>query len=680
MQPTPNRKPNRLIHATSPYLQQHAYNPVDWFEWGEESLRKAVEEDKPLLVSIGYSACHWCHVMERECFENEEIAQLMNQHFVCIKVDREERPDIDQIYMEALQAMNQNGGWPLNIFLTPHQKPFYGGTYFPPSRWSQLLLSVHQAFQSRRKEIDESSNELTHQLQTSDLQRFAQTPTDTSFEKENLDIMHQTLVKRFDFTWGGMDKSPKFVMPSIWQFLLRYHLYNAQSQALEMVSLTLLKMAQGGLYDQLCGGFARYSVDGAWFAPHFEKMLYDNAQLLSLYSEAYSLTQNERFKQIIEATCQWLKDEMTHPEGGFYSALDADSEGMEGKFYTWTLEELTRAVGRDSLVQQYFQITPTGNWEHGRNILKVPESDEKFRNENHLNIEAFTSTLAEEKQKMIQARMTRVRPGLDDKLLSGWNAMTVVGLTDVYKTFNQTLYLQMAIDAMLFLENRLIQNGMLLRSFKNKSGNTEAFLEDYGYLIQAYHQLYEVTFDENWIQKSEDWMNYVIQHFYDDEEKFFFYTSDKAEKLIQRKKEIFDNVIPSSNAIMARNLFRLGTLFEKNRWVEMASYMAASLQTNITSEPAYLSYWGMLLEEINYGITEIAIVGPQHQETRAQLQAKFLPFSIFCGTAKNSSLPLLKGRAAKDSKTWIFVCRNKTCLLPVTEVQDAINQIVKMST
>ncbi|HLZ16781.1 MAG TPA: thioredoxin domain-containing protein, partial [Cyclobacteriaceae bacterium] len=358
--------PNKLIHATSPYLLQHAHNPVNWQEWGGESLAEAKHADKPILVSIGYSSCHWCHVMERESFENKDVARIMNEGFVCIKVDREERPDIDHIYMEAVQAMGMNGGWPLNVFLTPDQKPFYGGTYFPPQNWVRLLVQIAKTFEVKRSEINQSAEDLANHLQRSDLDRFAREADTEIFKREKLDQAFDILRLKFDAKRGGIDKAPKFVMPTAWLWLLRYHFVSKNDEALDMVLLTLKQITRAGLYDQLGGGFSRYSVDGEWFAPHFEKMLYDNAQLLSLYAEAYSVTKDGHFKSIVYETVGWLQREMMHPDGGFYSALDADSDGAEGKFYTWTWKEMESAVGGAlESVAQYFHCTPNGNWEHG---------------------------------------------------------------------------------------------------------------------------------------------------------------------------------------------------------------------------------------------------------------------------------------------------------------------------
>ncbi len=659
------KQPNRLIHSTSPYLLQHAHNPVDWFEWGTEALTKAKQEDKPILVSIGYSSCHWCHVMERESFEVDDIAQIMNEHFVCIKVDREERPDIDHIYMEAVQAMGMNGGWPLNVFLTPDQKPFYGGTYFPPQNWAQMLLQLNKAFQQKRQDIDSSANDLIKHLNTSDLQRFAKEPGLEKFTSESLDKMFNILSSRFDHTWGGMEKAPKFVMPSVWLLMLRYHFITKNKEALHMVTHTLKKMAMGGLYDQVGGGFSRYSVDGRWFAPHFEKMLYDNAQLLSLYSEAYAVTQEDSFKNIVYETTEWLQREMMHPQGGFYSALDADSEGVEGKFYTWTYSELEEVLGAElKIIENYYQVTKEGNWEHGRNILHRKDDSPP------------SSQIINMREKLLQARTPRIRPGLDDKILTGWNAMTIQGLVDAYKAFGDPAFLELSLKAISFLETYLIYNGKVYRAFKNKRSETEGFLEDYAFLIQAYIALYQVTFNEEWLRKAELWTNFVMEHFYDMNESYFHFSSHSSEQLIAKKKEIFDNVIPSSNSVMARNLFHLGTMLDNSHWTTLATDMSSRLASIIESEPGYMSNWGILFAEINHGLAEVVITGSDALSKRNEMHRHYLPFSLTLGTATTSNLPLLQGKESGDGKTMIYVCFNKTCKLPVATVTEALDQLV----
>lgn len=652
---------NRLIHATSPYLLQHAHNPVDWHEWGEEAIAKAAKEDKPILVSIGYSACHWCHVMEKQSFENEDIARVMNENLVCIKVDREERPDVDQVYMEAVQVLGINGGWPLNVFLTPDQKPFYGGTYFPPAQWKQVVTRIGEAFKARRQEIEDSSNEITGYLNKSDLDRFASGEYPGELHAGMPLQMYNALAKRFDSRFGGIEKAPKFVMPSIWQFLLRYYRMSNQADALNMVALTLRQMTTGGLYDTVGGGFARYSVDGEWFAPHFEKMLYDNAQLLTLYSEMYACTKDTFYAGIVRSTADWLEREMTDKAGGFYSALDADSEGVEGKFYTWTMDEFRDALGTDAdAAAAYFHVTPDGNWEHRMNILMEKDPDPKAD---------------KWKQKLLEVRSSRVRPGLDDKILAGWNAMTVVGLVDAYNALGDRHYLELALGGARFIEESMMNGNTLYRSFKGKHSHTVGFLEDYGWLLAAYISLYQATFDEVWIRKAVSLCEYIILEFHDQSENYFNFSSGSAERLIARKKEIFDNVIPSSNAVMARNLFRLGTILGNQGWIDMSGKMAGRLAAMVAEQPTHMSHWGILIMEMIKGLSEIAIVGPEAISRRTKLAADFLPFVLLSGSNADSDLPVLKGKTTINGETAIYVCRDKTCRRPVTSVEEALKEL-----
>ena len=672
--------PNRLIDSASPYLLQHANNPVDWYEWGAEALAKAKEEQKPILVSIGYSACHWCHVMEHESFENNAIAELMNEHLVCIKIDREERPDIDQIYMEAVQAMGMNGGWPLNVFLTPEQKPFYGGTYFPPQNWAQLIRSLAQTFKEKKDEIYSSAEELTKHLNVNDLHRFAK-KDDVDLKLDELQKMVNILDSRFDNKWGGLEKAPKFVMPSIWQFLLRHHAItkSTTSRSLDMAALTLNKLHQGGIYDQLGGGFSRYSVDGEWFAPHFEKMLYDNSQLLSLYTEAYSITKNVDYKKVVYETFKWLEKEMTSsPQPtleqkelkALYSALDADSEGVEGKFYTWTFGELKLALGENTnIVANYFHATEEGNWEHGRNILIRTDADNIDQDDHPISI-------AEGKQKLLNVRSKRIRPGLDNKIICGWNAMAIQGLLDCYNAFGDDIFLTFAESIILFIETEMINDGKVYRTFKNKRSTTEGFLEDYAFLIQAYTSLYQSTFNERYLMQAARWCEYTLVNFYDTDQGFFHFTSGQAEPLIARKKEIFDNVIPGSNSVMARNLYHLGIMLDNESWKQNAITMAKQISSMITQEPAYMSNWGILLAEIIHGMAEVVIVGSEVETFRKKLASSHLPFALLMGTTHSSTLPIFEGRTSTDNKTRIYVCFNKTCKLPVESVQEAVGLIL----
>lgn len=667
-------KANRLIKATSPYLLQHAYNPVDWFEWGKEALEKAKKEDKPILVSIGYSSCHWCHVMERESFEDHDIAAIMNEHFVCIKIDREERPDIDQIYMDAVQTMGQNGGWPLNVFLTPDQKPFYGGTYFPPKNWSQLLIQISKAYREKKSEINSSAEKLSEHLAASNLSEYTKN-RDTRFQQQNLAEMFEKLSSRYDQKWGGLDKAPKFVMPSIWQYLLRYYVLSKNDEAKEMVIHTLKKMAKGGMYDLAGGGFARYSVDKEWFVPHFEKMLYDNAQLMSLYSEAYRSTKDEVFKEIVYQTAEWLDREMRSDAGAYYSALDADSEGMEGKYYVWTKPELDHILGTEAAqAMEYYSVSENGNWE-SNNILTQSLSDKEFIEKNNLNKEDFNEWKRKINSTLINERKNRIPPGLDDKILTGWNAMMIVGFLDAYIAFDDDQFLNKATKAMKFIETNLMEEQKLFRSYKGKHSQVGAFLEDYAFLIQAYINLYQCTFEEGYLEKANLWAAFVMENFYDQQEGYFHFTSNQAENLIARKKEIFDNVIPSSNAVMARNLIQLGTIMDNDEMKNIASEMILKLGPIIKSEPAYMSYWGIAYAEMVSGYAEIVIVGKGASAIKHEISLNYLPFSIFMGAEKSSSLPLLKDKSSPKGKVTIFVCYNKTCKLPVQTAAEALKQI-----
>jgi uncharacterized protein len=665
---------NQLIHATSPYLLQHAHNPVHWQEWNQEALAHAKLANKPILVSIGYSSCHWCHVMERESFEHNDIAAIMNEHFVCIKVDREERPDIDQIYMEAVQAMGMNGGWPLNVFLTPDQKPFYGGTYFPPKQWAQVLINVGKAWREKQSEIIESANDLSNHLNSSDLQRFSGLATKPDLAVA--EAMFQELKNRFDTVYGGQDKAPKFIMPTIWSWLLRYYYITKNTEALNMADHTLTMAACGGLFDQLGGGFARYSVDAQWFAPHFEKMLYDNGQLLSLYAELYTISKKELHADVLNKTINWLADEMTHAEGGFYSALDADSEGVEGKYYGWTWDEFRSVVGGDDadLLCAWFNLKETGNWEHGMNILTVPDSPAEFAASAQLDVAAIKQKVQAASVKLLTHRNKRVKPGLDDKILTGWNAMTIAGLVDAALALQNDTPLAMAQRAMKFIEKNLIHNRICYRSFKGRASATEGFLEDYAFLIQAYTKLYQATFQEDHLKQAGHWCQHTLNHFYDAAEGYFHFTSNHAEPLIARKKEIFDNVIPSGNSVMARNLLVLSDLLDKPDWHAIAITMITPLGGLMAKEPAYTSNWGMAMLESVQGFTEVAISGSECHALRQAFGATHLPFTLFAGSTEPSTLPLLIDRAPK-ADTLIYACRNRTCSLPVSTITEALVEI-----
>lgn len=655
---------NRLAHETSPYLLQHAQNPVDWFPWGKEALDKAKAENKPILVSIGYSACHWCHVMEHECFEKEEVAEVMNRYFINIKVDREERPDVDAVYMDAVQAMGVHGGWPLNVFLMPDGKPFYGGTYFPKPNWLKLLQAVDTGFKNSQEELQKSAEGFTQNMLFKDSEKYGLVPESEIFTKDDLKVMAEKLSSTFDDVWGGFERSPKFPMPSIWAYLLRY-VHETKDQAiLHHVQLTLNRMAMGGIYDQLGGGFARYSVDGEWFCPHFEKMLYDNGQLVSLYSEAYSLTGVALYKEVVYETIAWLTREMTNEEGGFYSALDADSEGVEGKYYVWTKTEIEQILGKDAeAFCKNYQVTKAGNWEHGVNIL--------WKDQPSLNAD-FKEQIA----KLNAIRNTRIRPGLDDKILCSWNSLMLKGLIDAYRTFGDESFLTLAIQNANFIKDKFIVGEQLMHSYKNGETKIMGFLEDYATLIDAYLNLYQATFEENWLHYAEKLTLYAYENFWDEEDELFFFTDKNAEELIARKKEIFDNVVPSSNSIMARNLYTLGLILEREDFGLLSKLMLSKMKNLLLKNVDYLTNWACFATQMVTKTPEIAIVGDDFLTFRKQIDQQFFPNKVLTGTATESQLPLLQHRTTKEGETLIFVCYDKTCQLPVKTVEEAWVQIV----
>ncbi len=668
--------PNRLIHESSPYLLQHAYNPVDWYPWVPEALEKAGREDKPIIVSIGYSACHWCHVMERESFENGSIASYMNTHFVCIKVDREERPDIDQIYMDAVQAMAVQGGWPLNVFLTPGQKPFYGGTYYPPQSWMQLLKNVIKAFTGQRKELFESAEQITGIIGRSEVDKFRLAPKEETYETEKLAPSVKAMQENFDRIFGGMNKAPKFPMPSLWVYLLRYGYFTADKGLSDHVLFTLEKIARGGIYDQAGGGFARYSVDEGWFAPHFEKMLYDNGQLIGLFSEAYICSGNALFKEVVEETATFMERELMNDEGGFYSALDADSEGVEGKYYTWTSDEFKAVLGDESdFWIGFFGLEAQGNWENGSNILTRLESNKAIAKAFGISEKKAAEKLKIVKEKLYRHREKRIRPGLDDKILASWNGLALKGLAQAYEAFQDERLLSLAQKNAGYLIRFHVEGDRL---FRTKAGHRNAitgYLDDYAFVIEGLISLYQVTFDEHLLEKAKELTDHTLTYFYDENEKLFYYTGADNDALITRKKEIFDNVIPASNSSMAANLYFLGLLYDEGRYLDIAEQMVSLMSGLLYKEPSYLSNWGLLYLMYARPFAEIAITGEDCQKVRKELSGYYQPNRLFCGTANRSGLPLLQNRGSKD-KTTIYVCYNKSCKLPVHTAREAAAQMM----
>ena len=664
---------NHLANSTSPYLLQHANNPVDWYPWGAPALDKAKKENKLIIVSIGYSACHWCHVMEHESFENDSIAAVMNKYFVCIKVDREERPDIDQIYMSAVQLMSGRGGWPLNCICLPDQRPIYGGTYFRKNDWASLLFNLADFYTQKPKEAEEYAVRLTEGIQKYETIDFIKEQQE--YSKDDLKLIVDKWKKQFDMVEGGLGSSPKFPMPNNWQFLMRYAYLMNDSEIAQAVTLTLKKMAFGGIYDHIGGGFARYSVDGRWHVPHFEKMLYDNAQLISLYAEAFTFKSSTLYKQVVDEIITFTLRELTSPNGGFYSALDADSEGVEGKFYTFTKADIQGILGDEAeLFCIYYNITDEGNWEEEQtNVLFRKEKDLQLANKLGLPLELLVEKIEASRKKVFEVRALRVRPGLDNKILASWNGLMLKGLCDAYRTFNNPAYLDIALKSAWFiLDNMTHGEGRLSRIYKGENNDSVAFLDDYANVIDALIALYEVTFDEKWLGHSIELADYAIAHYYDPANGIFYFTADDEEQLIARKSEIMDGVIPSSNSVMARNLKKLGLLFDDAEYLEISAQLLRNIMPHMAKYGSAYSNWAMLLLDEVFGVYEVAVTGVNYETIRIEIENNYIPNKIILGGTKGS-LPLLMDKFG--DKTQVFICKDKTCSLPVYNTVDALKQI-----
>ena len=666
---------NHLAGQSSPYLLQHAKNPVDWYPWGDEALAKAKAENKLLIISVGYAACHWCHVMEHESFEDSTVANLMNEHFVAVKVDREERPDVDDVYMTACHLASGKGcGWPLNAFALPDGRPVWAGTYFPKKNWIEILTYFSKLHQEEPEKLQEYASQIMDGINGNEQVLFNE--NDPSFTDANLVGITNSFLSNIDFKKGGRDGSPKFPMPNNYQFLLSQYFHTKDEKTLEAVTTTLDNMANGGIYDHLGGGFARYSTDADWKVPHFEKMLYDNGQLVSLYSEAFMVTKNPLYQQVVEETLQYIKREMTDESGGFYSSLDADSEGVEGKFYVWTKEELT-AVLQDEmalkLFADYYQVSNKGNWEH-TNVLhrKKPIADLAKRwNQSE---EQIIASINASKEKLLTAREKRIRPGLDDKILTSWNALMLKGYVDAYRAFGKQEYLQAALDNAHFINNNMLQgDDRLNRNYKDGKSVINAFLDDYALTAEAFIALYQVTFDEKWLKKAEGLSNYSILHFFDTKSGMFNYTSDVDPPLIARKKEISDNVIPASNSTTAKNLYTLGLYFYNQDMLKISKQMIHNIAGQIeqSPQPNFYSNWCSLYSLLVHPPYEVAVVGTDYKDHHQNLYSQYLPNALLLGGATEGSLELLQEKL-QEGETFIYVCQNKVCKLPVQDVVKAV--------
>ncbi|MCC7523387.1 MAG: thioredoxin domain-containing protein [Chitinophagaceae bacterium] len=668
---------NHLKNESSPYLLQHAHNPVDWYPWGEEALRLAQEQDKPILISIGYSACHWCHVMEEESFEDEVVAAIMNEHFVNIKIDREERPDLDQIYMNAVQTMTGSGGWPLNVFLTPSKKPFYGGTYFPPRSghgrpsWQQVLVSVASAFRDKRSEIESQAENLTGHLTKSNAFGIVPPKNNGSLRtREDFDSAFEHIMQSADTRDGGFGRAPKFPQTFSIQFLLRHNYYSQNEQALQQAVLSLNKMITGGIYDQLGGGFARYATDSEWLVPHFEKMLYDNALMIVALSEAYQLTKTPLYAETIRQTMSFVERELMNQDYGFFSALDADSEGVEGRYYVWEKSEIDNLLHEDAAIFcKYYDVTEEGNWD-GKNILNVRKPVIEFAAEHGWEVDRLNSTLHDGKTRLLENRSKRISPILDDKVLLNWNALMNYACSKAYAALGDENYRVLAERNMSYLFRIFADNDSKnwLHTVKNGVGKYPAFLDDYAFLIQALIALQEITANQEYLLKAKHLTETVIDNFSEPETGFFYYTHQHQKDIILRTKEIFDGATPSGNSIMAWNLHYLSLVFENTEWQARAAGMCDSLGAIMVKYPTSFGMWATILYDIFFGLNEIAVVGNRYKEVTSDIVAHFLPNKMIqSGPGDNTDYPLLTSRFVED-KTFIYLCRNYTCRQPVEKV------------
>ncbi|MEO1486027.1 MAG: thioredoxin domain-containing protein [Bacteroidota bacterium] len=675
-----NKHTNALIHETSPYLLQHAHNPVDWYPWNAETLAKAVSENKPILISIGYAACHWCHVMEHECFEDEEVAHIMNEGFINIKIDREERPDVDQIYMDAIQLMSGHGGWPLNIVALPDGRPFWGATYVPKEKWMNLLSQLQNVYHKEPKKVQEYAANLTRGI--SAVNDLTETEKTTGFNLEALKQSIASWAQAFDTFLGGYKRAPKFMMPNNWDFLLHYAHRVEDSELLEHVNTTLRRMAYGGIFDHVGGGFSRYAVDTKWHVPHFEKMLYDNAQLVSLYSKAYALTKNKLYKKTVQETINFVLEELQSPDGGFYASLDADSlnkDGIlhEGAFYVWEKDELESHLKDDyDVFQSYFNINSYGLWEEDNSYVLIRD---KSKDEVAAQFDIAISELEERIQNSLnilkQERETRSRPRLDDKILCSWNALMLNGFVDAFRYLEEPKYLRLALDTATFIKDKLFtEAGGLYRNHKAGKSTIHGFLEDYATVIEAFINLYQVTFDETWLLTAKALLTFSQKHFYDAVTGMFYFTADFDEKLIRRTIETGDNVISASNSIMAKNLFFFHKLYPQEVYGTLVDLMLETIAPTLEKYPSSHANWLNLILYRDTPFYEIVVTGKNYQKVALEFISQYLPHMILAASAEEGGLPIQQQKHVSD-KTLIYVCQSGACSLPVESIESAQEQL-----
>ena len=670
---------NLLSQETSPYLLQHANNPVHWKAWNTNSLAEAKEKNSLIIISIGYSACHWCHVMEHESFEDQDVADVMNKSFVNIKVDREERPDVDAVYMKAVQLMTRRGGWPLNVVTLPDGRPIWGGTYFRKEEWMETLGQLQEVYHSNPEKVIDYAEKLHQGIQS--ISVIENEKSKTTLNQEDLIPLVEKWAAEFDLDFGGMSRAPKFMMPNNYHFLLRFAFQKNDMKLFDFVNLTLTRMAYGGIFDTVDGGFSRYSVDNKWHVPHFEKMLYDNGQLISLYSDAYKLTKNSLYKEVIQKTLSFVERELMNSEGGFYCALDADSLNAEnhleeGAFYVWKIPELKTIIGDDfDLFSQVFNINTFGLWEDGNYVLIQNKSLEAIAKSNNITISTLQKKKIFWEQILYIKREKRSKPRLDDKCLTSWNAIMLKGFVDAFKALEDKKYLDLALqNAHFIIKNLWSSEGNLFHNYKNEKSTINGYLEDYCFVIFAFISLYEVTFDEKWLHYAKQLTDYSLEHFYDEKSGFFAFTSNLDEALITSHFETEDNVIPASNSVMGKNLFQLSLYFENSYYEKVSQRMLQNIIPNIQYPSAY-SNWMDLAMNYSEENKELAICGHSALEYCSKINALYFPNVVLAGTKKVSSLPFLKDRFVAD-QTLFYLCQNKTCSSPSNDFQEIISNLI----
>ncbi|MEZ4858863.1 MAG: thioredoxin domain-containing protein [Flavobacteriaceae bacterium] len=675
---TTHKYTNDLINETSPYLLQHAHNPVNWKPWNAKTLEEAKQSKKLMVISVGYAACHWCHVMEHESFEDSTVAVLMNQHYISVKVDREERPDVDQTYINAVQLMTGNAGWPLNVITLPDGRPIYGGTYFKKEDWMTVLQQMQQLYEDEPQKLIDYANQLEEGIKSIDLVHFNK--SDIDFSEFNLEPIVQKWKNSLDTVYGGSRGAPKFMMPNHLAFFMRYAQKNKDKNLQNYVDRTLERMAFGGLYDQVEGGFSRYSTDEKWHVPHFEKMLYDNAQLVSLYSHAYALTKNPLYKDIVEETLAYVETEMTHEEGAFYSSLDADSltkegELEEGAYYTFSMETLQSHIPPQdwALFEDYYNINNYGKWEaEGTYVLIRNLNDEEIISKHNITLKDLSEKKESWKKLLKQYRKSLSKPRLDDKTLTSWNGLMIKAYVDAYKVFHNEAYLKAALkNGKFILSKQMHPSGALYHTYKEGKSSINGYLEDYASVIEGFIALYEVSLDETWIEKANELAMYAFKNFFDEEKHMFYFTSKEDAEIISRSFEYRDNVISASNSIMAKNLFVLAHHFDNEKYAITGLQMLKNIQPELEKYPSSFANWMDLLLHFQSKYYEIVVVGENASQLISELNSQYIPNKLIAGATESSTLSLLKERFV-PGRTLIYVCINNTCKLPVEDVSKAM--------